>query len=118
MNTRLARFAILTLLLAGPAAMAQQRDSSDWCDQQNWGDDREGFCEVREMTVPSAGSLTVDARPNGGIRVEGASRYDVLVRARVVGTAETVERARQIVSSVRIQAAGDQVEADGPTGLA
>jgi hypothetical protein len=61
--------------------------------------------------------LAVDASPNGGIRVEGAPRYDVFVRARIVGTAETESRARQIVAAVRIQAAGDRIEADGPTGL-
>jgi hypothetical protein len=94
-----------------------QRGSRDWCDQQNWGDDREGYCEVREITAPSSGSLSVDASPNGGIAVEGAPRYDVLVRARVVATAETEDRARQIVSGVRIQPSGDRIEADGPAGL-
>ena len=119
MNTRLTfvSAALLTLFATGPGLSAQQRDSRDWCDQQNWGDDREGFCEVRELTVPSSGSLTVDARPNGGIRVQGEARYDVAVRARIVATADTVDRARQIVSAVRIQPAGDQIEAVGPTGL-
>ncbi|MGB2714944.1 MAG: DUF4097 family beta strand repeat-containing protein [Vicinamibacterales bacterium] len=97
--------------------MAQQRDARDWCDQQSWGDDREGYCEVRELTVPSSGSLAVDASPNGGIKVEGAPRSDVLVRARVVATAETEDRARQIASGVRVQPSGDRIETDGPTGL-
>lgn len=107
----------LTVLVTGPATVAQQRDARDWCDQQNWGDDREGHCEVRELTVPSSGSLAVDASPNGGIKVEGAARYDVLVRARVVATAETEDRARQIASGVRVQPSGDRIETDGPTGL-
>jgi hypothetical protein len=109
---------VLMLALGAPGLRAQQRDGGDWCDQQSWGDDREGHCEVRELTAPSSGSLSVDASPNGGIRVEGSPRYDVFVRARVVGTAETRERARQIVSAVRIQPSGDRIEADGPTGLA
>jgi hypothetical protein len=107
----------LALILTASGILAQQRDARDWCDQQNWGDDREGHCEVRELTVPSSGSLTVDASPNGGIRVEGAPRYDVHVRARIVATADTQDRARQIVSAVRIQPSGDRIEAEGPTGL-
>jgi len=119
MKTRLSWLAITTLglLLTGSGVLAQQRSSRDGCDQQNWGDDREGYCEVRESTVLSSGSLTVDASPNGGIIVEGAPRYDVQVRARVIATADTEDRARQIVSAVRIQPNGDRIQAEGPTGL-
>jgi hypothetical protein len=119
MHIRMSWLAVsaLALVLGAPGLLAQQRGGRDWCDQQNWGDDREGYCEVRELTAPSSGSLTVDASPNGGIRVEGAPRYDVLVRARVVATADTEDRARQIVSAVRIQPSGDRIEAEGPTGL-
>ena len=111
--------AFLAVMSGGTAAgrgfAGVQQD--DWCDQQNWGRDREGICEVRELTLPGSGSLTVDASPNGGIKAEGAARYDVLVRARVVATAATEQRARQILSEVRIQPSGDRVEADGPRGL-
>jgi hypothetical protein len=95
-------------------APPQRFDSDDWCRQQNWGNDRAGFCEVRELTFASAGSLTVDASPNGGIKVEGAPRYDIQMRARVVATAMSEERARQIASAVRIQPNGDRLVADGP----
>lgn len=119
MKRRLFSLAITAFTVLGTTAvtLGQQRGASDWCDQRNWGDDREGYCEVREMTAPSSGSVSVDASPNGGITVEGAPRYDVLVRARVVATAETEDRARQIVSAVRIQPSGDRIEAEGPTGL-
>jgi putative adhesin len=99
------------------SAAPQRFDSDDWCRQQNWGNDRAGVCEVRELTFASAGSLMVDASPNGGIKVEGAPRYDIQMRARVVATAMTEDRARQIASAVRIQPAGDRIEADGPSGL-
>jgi hypothetical protein len=105
------------LLAALPGAAQRRQDSDDWCRQQNWGDDREGFCEVRELTLPSSGSLSVDASPNGGIKVEGAPRYDVHVRARIQATATSEERARQIASGVRVQPVGDRLEAEGPTGL-
>ena len=40
------------------------------------------------------------------------------MRARVVATAMTEDRARQIASAVRIQQpSGDRLEADGPQGL-
>ena len=57
----------------------------DWCrqDRSNNGD-REQACEVREFTVPvGAGQLAVDAAPNGGIQVTGATRGDIVVRAKV-----------------------------------
>jgi hypothetical protein len=109
--------AFVSTLATLPAASDQRRDSDDWCRQQNWGDDREGVCEVRELTFPSSGSLTVDASPNGGIKVEGTSRYDVHMRARVVATAATEERAREIAAAVRVQPSGDRIQADGPRSL-
>lgn len=105
------------VLAALPATAQRRIDSDDWCRQQNWGDDRAGVCEVRELTMPTSGSLAVDASPNGGIKVEGAQRYDVQVRARVVATATSEDRARQIASAVRVQPSGDRLEAEGPTGL-
>jgi hypothetical protein len=100
---------LLCLLPTLPGSAQRRGDSDDWCRQQGWGDDRAGFCEVRE--------LTVDASPNGGIRVEGSARYDVLVRARIVATAASEDRARQIAAGVRVQPSGDRLEAEGPTGL-
>jgi hypothetical protein len=102
---------------SGPAPGLQRSDSDDWCRRQNWGNNRIGLCEVRELTFSSGGSLTVDASPNGGIDVEGAQRYDIQMRARVVATAETEERARQILSAVRVEPGGDRLAAEGPEGL-
>ena len=92
-------------------------DDDDWCRRQNSGSDRAVACEVRELTFASAGSLTVDASPNGGIKVEGAPRYDIAARIRVVATALTDDRARQILSAVRVQPNGERLEANGPNGL-
>jgi Putative adhesin len=102
--------------LAAPALTAQGRASnSDWCSDQNWGDDRQGFCEVREFTVPAAGAtLNVDASPNGGIKVDGEARNDIFIRARVVATADTADEARAIASRVQVVATADRVESTGP----
>jgi hypothetical protein len=108
----------LTLALGGGAAAQRNSSDSDWCRDENWGDDRRGFCEVREYTVPAAGAtMTVDASPNGGISVDGETRGDIFVRAKVVGTAATEEEARAIAGRVQIVATADRVRADGPSGL-
>jgi hypothetical protein len=107
---------------ATPASTLAQRaaqSSDDWCRTENWGDRRQQtFCEVREFTVPAAGVLSVDAEPNGGIDVEGTSRGDVVVRAKVSAVAETIERAQQIGRAVNVSASASNVSATGPSGLA
>jgi hypothetical protein len=108
----------LTLTLGGPAAAQRNSSGDDWCSNDNSNDDRRSFCEVREYTVPAAGAtVTVDASPNGGISVDGQSRGDILVRARVVGTAPTEEEARAIAGRVQVVATADRVTADGPRNL-
>ncbi|HXW06530.1 MAG TPA: DUF4097 family beta strand repeat-containing protein [Vicinamibacterales bacterium] len=107
---------VAAVALAGPTAAGQAQD--DWCARERWGSDREGACEVRELTVmPGAGMLTVDAAPNGGITVAGSPRGDVLVRARIVATAETEQRAREILDAVRVESSAERIHAEGPTSL-
>lgn len=111
--------AVLVAGLPAPSPLAQQGQfSDDWCRDQNWGDEREGVCEVRQFTVPlPSGPVTVNAAPNGGINVEGGARSDVRVFARVVATAESESRAREIANLVRINQDAAQLQADGPSGL-
>jgi hypothetical protein len=99
----------------GPASSAQQVSTADnWCGGENSGD-REGVCEVREYTIPATGAtVTVDARPNGGIVVNGGTRADVLVQAKVVAMAQTKDRAKQIASAVQVNVAADKISATGP----
>ena len=118
---------LLALVLAGSVGGASpvaqqspvgQQSNDDWCRGENWGSNREGVCEVREYSLlAGAASLDVNAEPNGGIQVQGAQRGDIFVRAKVVAVASTEQRAREIASGVRIDAAPDKVSADGPTGL-
>ena len=111
--------AALIAAVASPVLAQRQRASNgDWCANENWGDDREGVCEVREFTVPAAGAtMTVDATPNGGIVVEGSSRSDIFVQARVVATAASEDEARAIASRVQVVATANRVESDGPRNL-
>lgn len=106
------------LVLGGPLAAQRRGAGSDWCADESWGNDRQGFCEVREYSVPASGSaLTVDASPNGGISVEGSSRSDIVVQARVVATAATEDEAKSIASRVQVVATAVRVDADGPRNL-
>ena len=77
-------------------------------------DDSETYCEVRDETLP-AGALTVDARPNGGIRIEAWDRNEIRVRAVVQASARTMDGARQLASRVQVQAGSGRVSASGPS---
>src|SRR5436190_187323 len=73
---------MLAALAAASAAAAQQRTD---CDANKWGwrGPNAHVCEVRTLTVPAGGALSVDAGPNGSIGVTGENRRDVQVRATV-----------------------------------
>jgi hypothetical protein len=106
--------------LAG-AALAQSRNqgfgrSPDaWCGDAGNDSDRASHCEVREETIGGANPLDIDAGRNGGISVRGWDRGDVLIRSRIVGTADSDAEARRIVAGVRVETAGGQIRVDGPT---
>ena len=122
-RTRYGCLIVFALILAGSAggvspAAQQAVAGDDWCRGENWGRDREGVCEVREYSLlAGAASVDVNAEPNGGIQVQGGQRGDILVRAKVVAVASSEQRAREIASAVRIDAAPDKVAAEGPSGL-
>lgn len=95
----------------------QDWSAEDWCADRQWRDDRGQFCEVRQYSLMPGGVVTVDAAPNGGIQVQGGSRGDILVLARVAATAETEARARDIAAGVHVEATSAKVSATGPGGL-
>lgn len=105
---------LLVALLASPALAQQVRTVEDdpWCDDSGWGDG-ERYCEVREITLPVRDLIAVDARPNGGIRVEGWDRNEIQLRAKVQGHADTESEARDIVSRISLETGGT-IGADGP----
>jgi hypothetical protein len=70
---------------------------------ENWtNDDKVAFSEIREMTMRPTSLLDVDAGRNGGIKVKGENRSDILVRACVRTWGETDEAARTIARNIRI----------------
>lgn len=76
-------------------------------------DDSYTHCEVREEQLP-AGPLAVDARPNGGIRIEAWDGTGIRIRATVQAHARTQEEARQLAARVQLQAGDGRVSASGP----
>jgi DUF4097 and DUF4098 domain-containing protein YvlB len=118
-NARALGLTLAILLLAPasqPFASAQQTAATDdWCREDNRG--RVGFCEVRQFTIAATGGVLSVRGTNGGIRVDGEARGDVQIQAKVVATAATEARAREIVGSIRIASDLERVEADGPRGL-
>ena len=109
-------FRSLAILLLGAGSLPafQARPTLD-CNQRNNNRRHASFCEMREQTLASAGLLNVDGRQNGGVSVHGWERTDVLVRSQVQTWAATDSDARSFAQQVRVEAAGSQVRAEGPT---
>src|SRR5205085_12037848 len=112
--------ALIFALTGGAMGGVLHGDRSDTplgCDDGgSYGDDSDRtFCEMREQTIEALrGALTVDGGMNGGVRIKGWDRDQVLVRAKVQARARTPEEAKAIVSQIRLSTDGGQVSADGP----
>ncbi len=110
-------FVAFSLSVLSVQAFAQQDKSrgSLTC-RDNWYSDRLlGHCEIREQTIPAGGTLSVDARKNGGVSIKGWDRNEVLVRARVQAAASTQSEATDLAKQVRIETAGGKIYAMGPS---
>ena len=62
-------FLLALTAVSHPAAAPQQQASGDdWCRNEWSGNrDRETVCDVRQFKVAAAGTLSVNAEPNGGM---------------------------------------------------
>jgi hypothetical protein len=88
---------------------------SDPCSdvRQRDGNNSYTHCEVRDEQLP-AGPLAVDARPNGGIRIEAWGGNGIRIRAVVQAHARTPDEAKQLAGRVQLQTGGGRVSASGP----
>lgn len=108
-------FLVAALALAFSPAMAHDWDDCEgWEEDDDWGN-KGRFCEVREMTLPATGSVSVDAGHNGGIRVQGAEQGDIHLEVRVQVWDRSEDKAREIAGGVEILTDGNRIKADGPT---
>lgn len=91
-------------------------NNDDWCkrnkEYKNGNKDR--HCEVWESTISANRDVvSVDAGRNGGIKVEGWDKDEILVRVRVQSWARSKEDARELVRRVEIET-GRTIQADTP----
>lgn len=90
-------------LLFSTNAFARSGDY-EFCSKNNWsGNGKVSFSELRESNVAATNLLTVDGKKNGGIKVIGEDRSDILVRACVQAWAKTEGEAQSAVRSIRIE---------------
>jgi DUF4097 and DUF4098 domain-containing protein YvlB len=109
--------AVAAVVVAAGTAQSRNRDTTRTplsCNDRNDYDDRATHCETREDTIGGANPLDIDAGRNGGIRVHGWDRGDVLVRSKIQASALTDADARRLVTAVRIVTAGGGVHPEGP----
>ncbi|MFM9903451.1 MAG: hypothetical protein ACKVQJ_02640 [Pyrinomonadaceae bacterium] len=85
----------------------KDKSNREFCSQNNWSDDsRVSFNELRETTAPASSDVNIDGRQNGGIKVIGEDRSDVLVRACVQAWGKSDEEAKNLAAGVKISTGG------------
>src|SRR3954470_1325087 len=117
LRTALLTSLVATALVAAGSAQSRNRDASRTglsCTDRNDYADRATHCEVREDTVGGANPLDINAGSNGGIRIHGWDRGDVVVRSRIQASAAREADPRRIVASGHIVTAGGSIHAEGP----
>ncbi len=110
-------FILLAIIsLSGSVIFAQEKSKNyEFCSNNNWsGNDRVSANELREINVSPTNLLTVDGKKNGGIKVVGENRADILIRACVQAWAKSEEEAQNSVKSVRIET-GSVIQASNTT---
>ncbi len=81
--------------------------SKTFCSNNNWSsDDRVSTSDLRQLSVPASGMVSVDAGKNGGVSVKGEDRGDVLVMACVQAWGVSEEAARAAAGTIRINTGG------------
>jgi hypothetical protein len=116
MSKWLVRAALGSLATLGLGVALAQEPTPAECEENGRGRGRRvQVCDVRELTFPATGSLSIVDRTNGDIRVRAWDRNEVHVRALVRATARDPEVAREIAASVVISE-GNRLRASRPEG--
>jgi hypothetical protein len=118
MRLHLAGLAALVISIPLAAQQPAESRADDFvqdCDRWGGRRDSERFCEVRDTRMAAGERLMVDARENGSVRVFGADRNDILVRALIQAWGDDRAEAQGLAKEVVVQARGDRVYADGPS---
>ncbi len=108
-------FIAATLSMMSVLAFAQDKSRGSLTCRDHWYSDRlMGHCQIKEQTAAAGGTITVDARKNGGVSVKGWDRNEVLVRARIQTSASTQTEADDLAKQIRIETGGGKIFAEGP----
>lgn len=108
-------FALLMGVAATPDTSLQAQDRS-WCDTE-WSN-REQICEVRDLTVGVRnGSFSIDAGPNGTVRVEEWEGSNVRISARVSASGRTLRAAQDAFDQIELITSEGRFESSGPRRL-
>lgn len=100
---------IAAVCLSGSIVFGQNKSeikikNKDFCANNNYSsDNKTAYKETRELNMSAGSLVNVDARRNGGIRVKGENRADVLVRACVQALGNSDEEARAVAKNIRIE---------------
>lgn len=123
----LAAALFLFIGFATPEANGQERSvhktgSGEFCSNNYYSSgDRAGFSEIRELSMPASGSLSVDAGKNGGISVKGGDVSAIQIKACINAWSTTEDAAKSIVGNIRIDTGGTVkavgVPEDSPWGV-
>ena len=107
---------VALIALANGTAMAQKDSKSSLDCRDSWWDGGrlENHCEIREQTLASGGTITVDAGQNGGISVKGSDHGDILVRSRIQTAARSQSEADELAKQILIETGGLRIHAAGP----
>lgn len=123
-NTPFFRYAFLLAILclsSACASFAQEKtvtqektgNGSSFCENYNYSNgDKISHKEIRESTMSAGGLVNVDGRRNGGVRVHGENRSDVLIRACIQTRGTTEEEARAVARGIRVET-GSPIHAEG-----
>ena len=112
-------FAVATVVTGGvfalsvPASAQTGDPDHEWCEDEHRGRNTERYCEVRTLTFNPSGTIEVDARQNGGIRIEGWERDDVRILAKVQAWTRNGDNPEDVVGDIEIRTGG-VIRADGP----
>lgn len=95
-------------------AVSPAQENQLSCNDRNNDSRRSRVCEMRETTMAVSGRLAVNAAPNGGIRIAGWNKNEILVRAKVEAWGDNESEANGRLADVRILTSGSTLTAEGP----
>ncbi len=86
----------------------------EWCREDRSGNWRRSAfaCDVREETLSSVKLIDADTGGNGGIRVRGANRTDVRVRAKIAAWARDQRDADDLVNDAQLTTRDGRIRVD------